>query len=136
MTEMAIKKLNDEKKAMKGGQKDKAIAGAVLNALCDFCRQNEEFARAVYRSDKSFGDCCAAIVRNCGNCLSDLDAYKRAVEFYFPGAVVTMSLSIYMSKYDVPKASEPAKAEAPAPAPEPVNAPASEPIVIDLMDLL
>jgi len=32
-----------------------------------------------------------------GNSISDLDAYKKAVEFYFPGAEVRMQLTIALA---------------------------------------
>lgn len=31
----------------------------VLNALCEFCRQNAEFAQAICQSDKHFTTCLA-----------------------------------------------------------------------------
>ena len=70
------------------------MKGAVKEALLDFCRQEEEFAQAVVQGG-SFKDCMAAVgkkVKN--NAISDLEAYKAAVEFYFPGAAVSMKMNI------------------------------------------
>lgn len=35
-----------------------------------------------------------AVAKDCGSCLSDLEAYRRAVQFYFPGAEIRMQMSI------------------------------------------
>lgn len=73
--------------------KEKLMASAVLAALNEFCRQSEAFAKAVL-SGKTFSECLCFIAKGTGNALSDLDAYKKAVEFYLPGASVTMQLTI------------------------------------------
>lgn len=88
----AVKKLEAEKKAV-AGQKEKAMAGAVLAAIKDFCVQDQEFAQAVVQGG-SFADCMKKVAAGAGNSISDLDAYKKAVQFYFPGAEVKMQLTI------------------------------------------
>ena len=71
-----------------------AMKSAVKEALLDFCRQEEEFAQAVVQGG-SFKDCMAAVGKKIkGNAISDLEAYKAAVEFYFPGATVSMKMNI------------------------------------------
>lgn len=71
-----------------------AMKAAVKEALLDFCRQEEEFAQAVVQGG-SFKDCMAAVGKKIkGNAISDLEAYKAAVEFYFPGAAVSMKMNI------------------------------------------
>lgn len=91
-TSQAVKKLNDEAKQV-AGQKEKAMAGAVMDALRDFCRQDEEFAQAIVQG-KSFAECMKQVASGVGNSISDLDAYKKAVKFYFPGAEIRMELTI------------------------------------------
>ena len=88
----AVKKLTDEKPKV-AGNKEKAMAGAVFAAVKDFCLQNEEFAQAVVQGG-SFADCMKKVAAGVGNSISDLDAYKKAVQFYFPGAEVRMQLTI------------------------------------------
>ena len=88
----AIKKLTDEKKSV-AGQKEKVMAGAVFTTIKDFCLQNEEFAQAVVQGG-SFADCMKKVAAGVGQSISDLDAYKKAVQFYFPGAEVKMQLTI------------------------------------------
>lgn len=67
---------------------------SVKEALLDFCRQDDEFAQAIVQGG-SFKDCMAAVAKKIkGNAISDIDAYKAAVEFYFPGAAVSVSMSI------------------------------------------
>ena len=92
LAKQAVKKLTDEKGKV-AGQKEKAMAGAVFEALKDFCLQDEEFAQAVVQGG-SFADCMKKVASNVGQSISDLDAYKKAVQFYFPGAEVKMQLTI------------------------------------------
>lgn len=110
----ATKKLTDEKKNV-AGQKEKAMARAVFAAIKDFCLQDEEFAQAVVQGG-SFADCMKKVADGVGNSISDLDAYKKAVQFYFPGAEVKMQLTIDL----IGKAAEPEPQQiAPVAAPNP-----------------
>lgn len=88
----AVQKLADEKGKV-AGNKEKAMAGAVFAAIKDFCLQDEEFAQAVVQGG-SFADCMKKVAAGVGQSISDLDAYKKAVQFYFPGAEVRMQLTI------------------------------------------
>lgn len=88
----ASEKLKEGQKAVTG-QKEKVMAPAVYSQLITFCWQNEEFAGAVIKGG-SFADCMKKVAAGVGNSISDLDAYKKAVQFYFPGAEVKMSLTI------------------------------------------
>lgn len=81
----------------------KVVARPVADALISFCRQQGEFAQAVVQSEKTFADCVAHVVKGCGNALSDIEAYRKAVGFWFPGAVVDMVLTIRMSEYEEPE---------------------------------
>jgi len=88
----AVAKLESELKKV-SGQKEKVMANAVLDTIKDFCLQDEEFAQAVVQGG-TFDACMKKVASGVGNCISDIDAYKKAVQFYFPGAKVTMQLSI------------------------------------------
>ena len=88
----AVDKLEKGKAAVKG-QKESAMKGAVLVALKDFCLQEEEFAQAIVQGG-TFAECMAAVAKGVGNSISDIDAYKKAVQFYFPGAEIKMQLTI------------------------------------------
>ena len=88
----ALEKLKKEKAAV-AGQKEKAMAGAVYSVLCDFCAQDEEFAQAIAQGG-TFADCMKKVAAGTCSSISDLDAYKKAVQFYFPGAEVHMQLTI------------------------------------------
>ncbi len=100
----AVKKLNNGKE--REGATDKyarAVLEAVRVALISFCEQNEEFADAVLQQDKTVGACCTEIMKGCGNVISDLDVYARAVNFYFPGAKIEMKMTVYMSEFEAEK---------------------------------
>ena len=86
-------------KEIKSGEYDKHAAvmkDAVAEALDVFCRQDEEFAQAVVQGG-TFKDCMKAVAKNCGSALSDLEAYRRAVAFYFPGADVQFHMTVNLT---------------------------------------
>lgn len=97
----AIEKIEGGLSSVKG-QKENVVKRPVADALISFCRQQEEFAQAVVQSEKTFADCVAHVVAGCGNALSDIEAYRKAVGFWFPGAVVDMVLTIRMSEFEEP----------------------------------
>lgn len=91
--EKAKAKLEEEAKNGKFGTKAAAMKGAVKDALSAFCEQDEEFAQAVVQGG-SFVDCMQQVENGVGGSISDLDAYKKAVKFYFPGAQVRFQMEI------------------------------------------
>lgn len=88
--DQAINKLNQNGHS---GQKEKAMAAAVRRTLTDFCKQDGEFAQAVAQGG-SFVDCMKKVAEGVGNSISDLEAYTKAVQFYFPGAKIRVQMSI------------------------------------------
>lgn len=97
MKQQAINRLNSEYKACKVlSRKGAAVGDAVLAALTDFCEQNSEFAQAVVQmsKDKTIKDCIESTVKGTGNAVSDIEVYKKAVQFYFPGADIHFDMRI------------------------------------------
>lgn len=90
MLNAALKKLDA---GTVSGQKEKVMAGAVAKVLQDFCRQDAEFAQAVAQGG-SFADCMHNVAKGVGGSISDIDAYKKAVRFYFPGADISVQMRI------------------------------------------
>ncbi len=75
----------------------KALAPAVSKMLTKFCYQNEEFAAEVAKCErplKNVIDKIGKSVKPDNPALSDIDAYKQAVEFYLPNGRVTASFRI------------------------------------------
>lgn len=97
--EQATDKLQTGLKSV-SGNKENVMKRPVLDALLDFCRQNEEFAQAVVQGG-SFRDCMAAVSKGVGGSISDLEAYRRAASFYFDGAKVQFSMTIQLEPADV-----------------------------------
>ena len=89
----ALNKLDDESKKGSYDKYASAMKSAVLKALKEFVKQDAEFAQAVVQGG-SFENCMKAVAKNCGSSISDLDAYKKAVQFYFPGAEIRMTMTI------------------------------------------
>lgn len=84
------------------GQKQKAIGSAVAEALTSFCEQESEFEQAIEQSGKTFQECLNEVVSGCGSCLSDIEAYRRAVKFYFSTATVSFRMEIDLCSTEKP----------------------------------
>lgn len=90
----ALERLDKEFQAGKGLNRHAGVmAEPVKKQLEDFCRQDGEFAQAVVQG-RTFKDCMAAVTKRVGQSLSDLEAYSRAVRFYFPGAKVHFRMEL------------------------------------------
>ena len=95
MTQEAINKLNEEfKQATKLSKKADAVKEYVLEALIMFCEQNEEFARAIVQTKQTISECIEDSVKGIGSASSDVDVYNKAVDFYFHGAKVRLTMTI------------------------------------------
>ena len=90
--DQALKKLREGAKNVRGN-KESAMKDAVRATLETFCTQDEEFAQAVVQGG-DFPASMAAVARGVGSSISDLEAYKKAVQFYFPGAEIRMQMTI------------------------------------------
>lgn len=87
-------KLTAELTNAKLGRYENVVKPYVLDEICIFAKQNSEFAQAIEQSDKSFADCLKATVKGAGASLEDLEVYKRAVAFYFPGADIKCTMTL------------------------------------------
>lgn len=118
MMQEAIERLRKELKEAKGlGRCAQVMAKPVADKLCDFCEQDEEFAQAVVQGG-NFSDCMKAVENGVGGAISDIEAYTKAVRFYFPGAKIDVTMTVDL----VGDAAEPA-------APK-------RGVVLDLMDFM
>ena len=103
--EQAVEKLDAEYKNGKYNRYAGAMKSAVRDALKDFCRQDEEFAQAVVQGG-TFEDCMKSVAKGVSSSISDLDAYRRAVSFYFDGAKVEFQMKITLTPAAVTPTSE------------------------------
>ena len=118
----ALEKLERESKTAHYDKYAQIMHKGVLEALKEFCQQNEGFARAVTEGH-SFEECMKAVAKNCGHGISDLEAYSRAAKFYMPGAKIKFQMQIIQKD-----AADPQKPF--AEATEPAD------VLIDITDLL
>ncbi len=88
------KELRELNEAGKASFNAKAMAKPTAETLIMFCGQDNEFAQAIVQSDKTLSEACEYAVKACGNSISDIEVYRRTVEFYFPGATVEMKMTI------------------------------------------
>lgn len=79
------------------GAKQRAVACDTAKALKLFCEQEPEFEQAVEQSGKSFQECLDNVCEKIGSSISDLEAYTKAVKFYFSTAVVHFHMTIDLS---------------------------------------
>ncbi len=121
--EQAKHKLETEKGSGSYDRYASAMKGAVCEALDGFCRQDAEFAQAVVQGG-TFTDCMKDVAKGCGSSLSDEEAIRRAVRFYFPGANVKFHMELNLC----------ADVEAEAAATAPAASTASK--ILDLEDFL
>ena len=98
MKKQAIEKLKSEFKTGKYDRYAEIMKQGVLQALEDFCGQDEEFAQAVVQGG-TFEACMKAVARNCGDGISDLTAYERAAQFYFPTSAVRFRMEIDLAPH-------------------------------------
>lgn len=97
MDELLIHNAEEKLKRESEGITDsrqRIMLSPVREALTSFCKQEREFAQAIIESKQTFKDCMAAVAKNVGSGISDLEAYRRAVQFYFPGAGIKLSMEI------------------------------------------
>jgi len=112
--EQSIKKLDEGVKASMD-KYGNAMKQAVRDALADFCRQDAEFAQAVVQGG-SFADCMKKVAGGVKNgAISDFEAFRLAVQFFFPGADIKMTMTINLcasvereqeTTFEAPKAVE------------------------------
>lgn len=88
----AVERMKKEAEQV-SGQKEKAMAGPVREALENFCRQEPEFAQAIVQGG-SFADCMKAVAKGVGYSISDSEAFAKAARFYFPGCRVQVVMKI------------------------------------------
>lgn len=86
-------KLDKEQKEI-NGQKERVMAEPVKKALIDFSKQDSEFAQAIMEHSGTFSDCMKAVAKDVGNHISDIEAYRRAVKYYFTGADISFSMTV------------------------------------------
>ena len=113
----AVDRLHQQDKEANYDRYGQIMHKAVRDALCEFCRQNAEFARAICQTDKHLDGCLKAVAKGCGNGISDLDAFTRAVQFYFSGATISFKMLIDVGDGVLSDRTP----EAAAPVPEPLE---------------
>lgn len=91
---LAIEKINKELDEFHGNKYGNAVHTYVANILRDFCEQDEHFAETVYKTKRTLSDCCAEIMKGCGQHLSDIEVYRRATKMYFPDSEVDCVITI------------------------------------------
>ena len=129
-TKLAVEKIAAELKDFKGDKYGMAVKNHVASTITHFCEQNERFAEVVYKTRRTLSDCCAEIMKGCGQSISDIDVYRGAVRNYFPNADIDFHMTITLTgdaptaeeMERVPEQKQPPKAEKKAPDKKPAKA--------------
>jgi len=97
--EFVIDKLTGELEECKTStnEKIKAIAGPVAENLIKFA-ENKDFGLKIQTSEKTLLDCCTEVVKGVKSHISDIEVYKKAVQFYFPEADIKFSMDIQLTE--------------------------------------
>lgn len=94
---LAAEKIAAELKDFKGDRYGTAVKNHVAATITHFCEQNERFAEVVYKTKRTLSDCCAEIMKGCGQSISDIDVYRGAVRNYFPNADIDFHMTITLT---------------------------------------
>ena len=116
-TKLAVDKIAAELKDFKGDRYGMAVKNHVASTITHFCEQNERFAEVVYKTKRTLSDCCAEIMKGCGQSISDIDVYRGAVRNYFPNADIDFHMTITLTG-DAPTAEEMERVPEQKPAPK------------------
>ena len=108
--EQASEKLSNEYKECGGDRYVSAMKHAVKEALMKFIGQDNEFAQAIVQGG-SFADCMKEVAKGVGSSISDIDAYRKAVRFYFPGADISFTMTVKVNPHEESTETAPADSE-------------------------
>lgn len=94
----SVEKLRQELKNPEKGLSRQAAAlmKPICEMLISFCQQDTRFADAVFEKKETLSDCVKAVAHGATYMISDVDAYKKAVQFYFPAADVDFKCVIVL----------------------------------------
>lgn len=96
-SQLAVEKIAAELKDFKGDRYGQVVKNHVAATLTHFCEQDERFAEVVYKTKRTLSDCCAAIMKGCGQSISDIDVYRGAVRHYFPNSDIDFHMTITLN---------------------------------------
>ena len=116
-SQLAVEKIATELKDFKGDRYGMAVKNHVAATITHFCEQNERFAEVVYKTKRTLSDCCAEIMKGCGQSISDIDVYRGAVRNYFPNADIDFHMTITLTG-EAPTVEEMERVPAQKPAPK------------------
>lgn len=90
----AVEKIKNETSEFNGGIKERVIHTYVGNTLIGFCEQDTRFAEVLLKTKRTISDCCKYCLEGVTQSISDIDVYRRAVQFYFPNSEISMNMTI------------------------------------------
>ena len=69
----------------------------IISELINFCNQSEVFAEAVCNDDRHLKACMETVLKDIGCSISDIEAYRRAVAYYFETADISFEMTLHLN---------------------------------------
>ncbi len=91
---LATEKVAAELKSFTDGHKEKCIFSHAAAQVTHFCEESPAFAEVVYKTKQTLSDCCAEVVKDAKEYISDIDVYSGIVRAYFPNVDVKFLMNI------------------------------------------
>lgn len=130
----SIKKIDKEEKAFSASWMAGVVKERTAETIRSFCKQSTAFAEVVFKTKRTLSECCESIVDGISakEGISDIDAFKKAVKFYFPDSDVEFQMLIHVGTMPTDdEMNEPSKVKA---KPAKPKSPAKKPIQDKLED--
>ena len=94
----AIAKIEEELASLNGNQYAKAVGESAAAVLCNFCDQNQQFAKIILETKRTFSDVLFEMFKDFKDkSISDIDVYRGVIQNYFPNAEVNMIMRLELN---------------------------------------
>ena len=90
----ALRMINAGEKEKPKNRYAQVLQRPVARALASFVEDSEFADAVVAKGDTGFSECLEAVTKGIGVSISDIEVYRRAANFYFPGCGVRFKMEI------------------------------------------
>jgi len=91
---LAAEKIAAELEKFQGGSKEKLFQNLLPPHLPTSAGKMSGSQKSCIGYPRTLSDCCAEVMKGCGNAISDIDVYRGAIKHYFPNADVNFNVEI------------------------------------------
>lgn len=90
----ALRMIDEGEKEKPKNRYAQVLKRPVARALASFVEDSEFADAVVAKGDTGFSECLEAVTKGIGTSISDIEVYRRAANFYFPGCGVRFKMEI------------------------------------------